>query len=117
MWKALAPELPVADVRVSQAWYRDVLGFDVAFTWEQSYGGVCSGPVRIHLCRADEPGSGQVYCLEVGDPDALHARCREAGARIVSPPEDKPWGMREFTVEDPDGHRLRIGRTLDEEAR
>jgi uncharacterized glyoxalase superfamily protein PhnB len=25
------------------------------------------------------------------------------------PPEDKPWGMREFAVVDPDGSLLRIG--------
>ena len=117
MWKALAPELPVEDVTESQAWYRDVLGFDIAFTWEETYGGVCSGPVRIHLCRADEPDAGHVCCIDVEDPDALHRRCVEAGARVVSPLEDKPWGTREFAVEDRDGHRLRIGRPLAEGAK
>jgi hypothetical protein len=28
--------------------------------------------------------------------------------------EDKPWGMREFAVVDPDGNLLRIGQTLEQ---
>ena len=26
--------------------------------------------------------------------------------------EDKPWGMREFAIVDPDGNLIRIGQTL-----
>jgi hypothetical protein len=26
--------------------------------------------------------------------------------------EDKPWGMREFAIVDPNGNLLRIGQTL-----
>jgi len=29
-----------------------------------------------------------------------------AGANIVEPPETKPWGLRQFTVEDLDGNRF-----------
>jgi uncharacterized glyoxalase superfamily protein PhnB len=32
-----------------------------------------------------------------------------AGAIIRQPPTNFPWGVREMNVEDPDGHRLRIG--------
>jgi hypothetical protein len=31
------------------------------------------------------------------------------GAVIREPPADYPWGMREMTIEDLDGHRLRMG--------
>ncbi len=27
--------------------------------------------------------------------------------------EDKPWGLREFAVVDPDGKLLRIGQVID----
>jgi uncharacterized glyoxalase superfamily protein PhnB len=30
------------------------------------------------------------------------------GARIVEPLEKKPWGLRQFTVEDLDGNRFYI---------
>lgn len=38
-----------------------------------------------------------------------------AGERLVRlhEIEDKPWGMREFTVIDPAGNAVRVGQTLD----
>ena len=37
--------------------------------------------------------------------DELYHRWREAGAKIIAEPEDKPWNLREFTVADLDGNR------------
>jgi hypothetical protein len=43
----------------------------------------------------------------------------QAGGRVVQMPqypahslEDKPWGLREFAVVDPDGNLLRIGQLI-----
>jgi uncharacterized glyoxalase superfamily protein PhnB len=38
----------------------------------------------------------------------LHHRWREAGAKIIADPEDKPWRLREFRVADLDGNQLRV---------
>jgi uncharacterized glyoxalase superfamily protein PhnB len=40
------------------------------------------------------------------DLDATYAELRSRGARIVEPLEKKPWGVRQFTVEDIDGNRF-----------
>jgi uncharacterized glyoxalase superfamily protein PhnB len=40
----------------------------------------------------------------VGDVDAHAERARAAGARLLSEPEDSPYG-RLYRVEDPEGHR------------
>lgn len=40
--------------------------------------------------------------------DDLHEVWTRTGARIVSPPEDKPWNLREFTATDLDGNFLRV---------
>ncbi|ETN41931.1 uncharacterized protein HMPREF1541_03870 [Cyphellophora europaea CBS 101466] len=37
----------------------------------------------------------------------------EGKVRIVDPVEDKPWGYRQFEVEDPDGNRLQFFRFLE----
>jgi hypothetical protein len=34
----------------------------------------------------------------------------ERGAKILSTIADKPWGIREFSVETPDGHRIVFGQ-------
>ena len=49
--------------------------------------------------------------LVVDDADAYHASLKAKAPR-VGEVEDKPWGMREFPVTTPDGHRIMIGQRL-----
>ena len=49
-----------------------------------------------------------VYIV-VPDADAAHARAVVAGATIVRPLADTPYGSREFTVKDPEGHSWSVG--------
>jgi predicted enzyme related to lactoylglutathione lyase len=44
--------------------------------------------------------------LQVRDVDAIGREFDEAGVHIEEPPVDKPWGLRELRVQDPDGVRL-----------
>ena len=46
-WSAVVPIVPVTDVARAQAWYRDVLGCEVAWTWQDGFGCVSDG----HLLR------------------------------------------------------------------
>ena len=43
------------------------------------------------------------------DADAAHARAVAAGATIVRPLQDTPYGSREFSVKDPEGHSWSVG--------
>ena len=40
------------------------------------------------------------------DIDATYEEFRSLGSKIVEPLEKKPWGLRQFTVEDLDGNRF-----------
>ena len=44
-----------------------------------------------------------VFAAEI---EATYEELRSSGARIVEPLEKKPWGLRQFTVEDIDGNRF-----------
>ena len=46
------------------------------------------------------------------DVDALHAELDNRGATIIQRPSDQPYGLREFRVEDPDGHILAFGKRI-----
>jgi predicted enzyme related to lactoylglutathione lyase len=46
--------------------------------------------------------------LQVPDVDAVRDELEEAGVDIVEPPTDKPWGLREMQVQDPDGLKIVI---------
>jgi uncharacterized glyoxalase superfamily protein PhnB len=58
---------------------------------------------------------GSVMCW-VDDVDAHHARARAAGAEIVAPLEDKPYGDRMYTAADPEGHQWHFATSLRDEA-
>lgn len=47
----------------------------------------------------------QYVHVAVDDVDAHHARAKAFGATIVAAPADKPFGERQYTAEDPEGHR------------
>jgi uncharacterized glyoxalase superfamily protein PhnB len=115
------PELPVADVERAQAYYRDVFGFEV--NWLDPGGEIgavsCSGVVFFFRKRK-LPFEPAVHWMFAEDIDATYAGAKACGAKIVDPLELKPWGLRQFTVEDLDGnifyfgasgaHMLRIAR-------
>ena len=50
--------------------------------------------------------------VEVDNVDAHFARAKEAGATILSEPEDVDVGVRHYRVEDPEGHRWMFSQTI-----
>ena len=59
-----------------------------------------------------DPSTNRGSCyMIVTDPDSWHQRLSDAGLP-VSAIEDQTHGMREFTLVDPSGNRLRIGRSI-----
>jgi catechol 2,3-dioxygenase-like lactoylglutathione lyase family enzyme len=108
-WQFLVPNLPVRDVRASQEWYRDTLGLGINWLWEDNFGSVGEDCVELFLYESDEPRP--VICsVFVNDVEEIYERARERGGEIVSELELKPWNVREFSIRDPDGNVLRIGR-------
>jgi uncharacterized glyoxalase superfamily protein PhnB len=49
-----------------------------------------------------------VYIV-VEDADAAYKRAIDAGAAVVRPLADMPYGSREFTIKDPEGHSWSAG--------
>jgi uncharacterized glyoxalase superfamily protein PhnB len=54
------------------------------------------------------PGSFGAYVV-TGDPDAVCARARAAGADIVVDLHETDYGSRDFTLRDPEGNRWSFG--------
>jgi catechol 2,3-dioxygenase-like lactoylglutathione lyase family enzyme len=104
----------VKDVLESMAYYRDKLGFDLAFEYGKPifYIGLCSGPVSLHLIAASktprQPGHGAVS-ISVDDVDALHADLVKRGANVLKEPQDYDYGLRDFDVADLDGNMIFFG--------
>jgi catechol 2,3-dioxygenase-like lactoylglutathione lyase family enzyme len=109
-WEFLVPNLPVRDVQAAQRWYEDVLGLGVNWLWQNNFGSVGSDHVELFLYESDAPHP-TTCSIFVDDVDSVYERSRERGGEIVGELEAKPWGVREFSLRDPDGHVFRIGRS------
>jgi len=101
------PELPVTDVERAQQHYRDAFGFEIGWLVPgNEIGAVSRDDVAIFLRRRSQPFEPAVHWVFAPDIDATYEELRSLGAQIVEPLEKKPWGMRQFTVEDIDGNRF-----------
>ncbi|HKE01645.1 MAG TPA: VOC family protein [Planctomycetota bacterium] len=115
-FRSVLPTFVVDDVRATAEQHRDLYGFRIAFVL-----GGGSGEFAIvdlaegqgfHLKRGDpakarrnariQTGAKDAY-VRYGGVDALHARVKQAGGKIVSGIDERPWGMRELRVEDRNG--------------
>jgi len=101
----------VQDVIASLAYYRDCVGFDVAFEYGMPafYVGLCSGEVSLHLVAATQaprpPGHGAVSIF-VDDVDGVHTDLARRGARILNEPKNQDYGLRDFAIADIDGNMI-----------
>ena len=114
----------VSDPRKAIAWYRDVLGLDVAYIGprepnpDPSIEGTADNPghwvelgpgrprTRVHLCfmgGETEPGPAGITFI-TDDIQAEYERMRRAGVEFPLPPEKMEWGEWLGQFEDPDGN-------------
>ena len=108
-WNHANPVLDVSDVRRSIAYDRDVFGLTPTWMWEERIGGVHTdhSSIEIYLSRAEQPSPSRLAVF-VDDADATYEKYRAAGAEIVDELKTQPWGLRGFTVRDPDGNLVAI---------
>ncbi|HTZ45474.1 MAG TPA: VOC family protein [Jatrophihabitans sp.] len=118
-------ELFVHDHAASIAFYERALGFEVARRHD-NYVSLRHGDVTIGLGRIDDlpehddgpgftrsrlrddRGAGVEIVFETDRLDALHDRARASGYPLAAPLTDRPWGLRDFRIADPDGYYLRV---------
>lgn len=131
---SLVPELAVSDYATSRAFYRDVLGFRVAYERpKEGFGFLELSGAQLMLDQADlgrtfavggapleTPfGRGVNFQIKVHAVTPILTRLAEAGVAPYLPLEDKWYrvddierGNRQFAVADPDGYLLRLFESL-----
>jgi catechol 2,3-dioxygenase-like lactoylglutathione lyase family enzyme len=106
--------LSVPDVRLAADFYGAKLGFRVDFTDGNppDFAGVSLGRAQIFLSAGTPSPEGCSVYFVIGDADELHEVHRSNGVAIVDPPADRPYGLRDYAVQDLDGYRLRFGHHI-----
>ena len=117
-------ELFVEDMDASIGFYTRVLGFEVLREHPGDYASLRCGDVTLGIgpiSKLPEEGGyftreiaslrrglGAEIVLEIDEVDEWHGRVLGCGYPIFEPPQDRPWGLRDFRIVDPDGYYLRL---------
>ena len=110
----IAPVFRIADLARSIAFYRDALGFELEFSYEDFYASVRREGCHVHLqCASPAPRDQAEFerrehldaCVIVEGIEDLAARFAVAGAPFSVPLRQMPYGA-ELYVRDPDGYIL-----------
>jgi catechol 2,3-dioxygenase-like lactoylglutathione lyase family enzyme len=112
------PILPCEDIEATIGFYVERLGFEREWVSGEppEDGGVRRGEVQLYFMRNANLAAGacnREVMLFVENVDALHAEHTGRGAPISEPLRDELWGLREYSVSDPHGHRLRFAESLE----
>jgi catechol 2,3-dioxygenase-like lactoylglutathione lyase family enzyme len=119
--RSITPTFTVSDMERSLAWYRDGLGFYVGARYEDAgrlkgamlkAGGCEFGLSQDDFSQGRDRVKGlgfRIWCNTTQDVDAIAARLRAFGGKIVEEPGDR-WDTYSFTAQDPDGFKITIAR-------
>jgi Glyoxalase/Bleomycin resistance protein/Dioxygenase superfamily len=120
----VAPTLGFSSVLDAVSFFCEKLGFDPPSELygppeERVYAIVRRGGIEVHLQirrRGVFPGpreahEGDAY-FHVPDAAALRAEFAAKSVKFLRDIQDEPYGLRDFTIETPEGHRLTFGTPL-----
>lgn len=105
------------DIDRSRRFFIDALGFEELWEARDEHGVLTRSHVRFGdtVLMLGQPGAHGVkpprdvgaathlVIINVGDVDAHHARAVAAGATVLVPPMDRPWG-RDYELTDAEGY-------------
>ena len=109
-----APLLLVPDVPATAAFYKGILGFTSdpgAETLE--YTVVWRDNAAVHLAKGEDAPTGVRIFFWVKDVNALHDEVLRRGASIAVPIQTRPYGIRDFSMHDPNGLMVVLGQDWD----
>jgi predicted enzyme related to lactoylglutathione lyase len=110
----VTPTLPVSDMSRAIPFY-ETAGFDVE-PYDDGFAFVelsDQSAFFLALNPAADPATNGAGCyIVVQDVDGWHDRLVADGLPATAV-EDMPWGMREFTLSDPSGNHIRVGRSIE----
>ncbi len=111
----IAPQLLVDDLERAMGYYRDQLGFQVEFVYDDFYASVARDGFAIHLKHGARLEAERLHRKQEEHLDAFIAvtgirelfdELQRRGAEVIKTLEERPWACLDFYVSDPDGYIL-----------
>jgi predicted enzyme related to lactoylglutathione lyase len=108
--------LAVRDLALATRFFTEVLGFTNDVENPAGWSFLARDDVRVMLGEcpdemlAEQTGNHSWFVHIIMEGlDAYHRDVVRRGAQVLTPPTDRPWGLREFVLRTPDGHRMVFG--------
>ncbi len=125
MTQTIFPALRYRDAPAAIAWLERAFGFRPLAVHPGPDGTIGhaelaldQGVIMVSTARPDAYGASspkevgavsQSLYVQVDEVDRHHARAAAAGADVFRPPEETPYGAREYSCRDPEGHVWSFG--------
>jgi uncharacterized glyoxalase superfamily protein PhnB len=106
------PELPCRSIQEMTAWYLRTFGFTLRVGIGDHRAQLNVGDGAVVLIERGESTSTCSVLVRVQDAHAHHARATASGAKILRAPQDHPFGERQYTAADPEGHRWTFSQSI-----
>ena len=111
--------LAVQDLKTSTQFYTEVLGFRLdpvdakgwSFLSRDSFK-LMLGECADEIAAAETGNHSWFVRLTVEGLDEYHREISSRGAVVIAEPTDKRWGLREFVIRTPDGHRIMFAEPI-----
>jgi catechol 2,3-dioxygenase-like lactoylglutathione lyase family enzyme len=120
MISGVIPQLRTTNLAESIRFYTDTLGLTLDFRYEDFYAGLRAGTQVVHLKLSDEKDPsidfvdrGEHFHLYFWTDDvrATAESLKRKGVPLVKDVHDTPWGTRELSIRDDQGHTLYFGQS------
>jgi len=121
----LSPTLAARNMKETIEFYQNILGFQVGMAFPDAsnpeYADLSKDGMVLMFLPAANHGIGSEEKLGVGvnlymeidgDIDEYYEELKKRGVNIVVDIKDEPFGIRDFTVEDPNGYQLTFNKIM-----
>ncbi|MGV9677610.1 VOC family protein [Nocardia sp. NPDC003482] len=109
------PNLEVHDLEPTVTHLTAILGFELELLEpEMGLALLHRDTVGLAVVRTTNPAVNETTACYIGvtGVDEFYRHCGSLGATISVDLTDHPWGLRDFVVEIPGGHRLAFGERI-----
>lgn len=116
-------ELFTSNIEKTVRFYQDVLGFKPLNSASSTYQPIQNGRVVLGIGLFESLGNGHYFnsyqndnkfghgveiVLEVDDIQLIYNKVKLANVEIESELKDRPWGLKDFRLVDPNGYYIRV---------
>ena len=119
----LSPTLAVRDMKETIEFYKDTLGFKMGMAFPDpnnpEYADLSKDGMvlmfipaqNVGISSDEKLGTGVNFYFEIdGDIDQYYTELKGKGVQVSVEIKDEPFGIRDFTINDPNGYQLTFNR-------